>query len=318
VKCILAHCGRDLREGLEGASGGLSTDEYLSFMECIESACQSVSTVLADQLDIVEVELVLQTFAFLANLAEGILCLIAIRNRSIFKRTLHLYLRTLPVAVEETVRQALLIGAEIDLSLGIGTVQSSRSFDQCYLILQKWSQSSGPGTPVVDADHLRAGQLGDLLEDKDSDAEEMADTENGRTITFVDKDSLSSGKMTSQKVQFEYDRPWTWAFCSVLDAYGAAVEDSYMEVLTNSTVSFSSDDVMGEYVAHRFQIFGEVCRCSKALLSQNKCAVVHGEPLALVLPPSTKSAFRGMLEKTLKAVGRAVDILCEELKIGKK
>ena len=86
VNRILGQCGHDLQKGLRGDSGGLAVSEYLSFVECIEGACEcAVSVLLVQELpqpnDGWMVPLI-ETCVSVANLAEDIVCGIAIRNRS--------------------------------------------------------------------------------------------------------------------------------------------------------------------------------------------------------------------------------------------
>jgi len=309
---ILAQCGQDLREGLDGASGGLSTEEYQVYMECIEAACQCISMVSPQHPTLADTELILTTCSSVATLAEDIVCSIAIRNCSLFRRTLHLFLRTLPAVVDGAVHLSLITG--VHGKVPPVSTQLQRVFDQCFRILTTWSQSCRVGTPwnaVVDPGHLRAGQLGDMDDIDHSDVDETPSTENCRTITFVDNKDESQLKSSIPLIQLESQRHWTWSCSTLFESYRASVEDSYLGPMKCKKI-FPSDKTMTTYFLRRTDFFAEVFKNSTALFSESDRAL-QGDPIALAMPQSTKSAFRALLEMLLKTIGFSLDIICEEI-----
>ncbi|KAL7563823.1 hypothetical protein ACA910_019554 [Epithemia clementina (nom. ined.)] len=353
VNCMLGQCGRDLREGLQEASGGLSTDEYSSFMECMEACCECTADILlaknADYHDVQWMHLLLQTCVEVANLAEDIVCSIAIRNRSILKQTMYLYHRTLPAIVGGIfLRSATCSFAEPELDISFAykrfATQRLNTFNQCRAILLQWSDASTASPPrpwvdVVDPNHLRAEQkLGGVdgnSDNSDSEGERHSVTERQSIASPCRKPMSTTGKKRARSrkcdekfLQLESDRPWTWAFCFILDVYGALVEDPFRE-MTNAQAStqnvrigprFSNHEKMEKYAAHRVHVIQEAFYICNELLSFRRsiAAVNNGsnEPdvfMAQQLPISVKSMFRHTLEKLLKVVARALNILVQQL-----
>jgi len=275
----------------------------------MESSCQCLSAIYVKHLGREQMEITLKTCATVASLAEDIVCSISIQNSSIFRRTVHLYLRTLPAVVECTVREALLAGFKIHIQQKLSGC--SRSFEQCFDILKAWSQSSRVGalwSSIVNPGHLRATRFGGEVEDTDGHDASFEE----RTITFVDRCGESQSKQESHPLlQLESDRAWTWAFGTLFDVHGMAVEDSLFGILKSDQKNcFPSETEMVSYIVHRIAQFRELIQQAKLVLSDASGGTL-GDALALVLPQPNKGAFRSMIDQILKALGGAIEILGE-------
>ena len=349
---VLLQSGHDLREGLRGDSGGLSIEEYWSFLESIEAACDCFMSIV-DSFPptlVRSMKQLVETCISVSKQAEDIVCSIAIRNRSILKRTLNLYHQTLPEIVERIIRR---LGTFSTSSGETGIVmdlydefakQRLHTFNQCCTILSSWSKSMDESPPVawvdvVDPAHMEAQQkLGDVDADSDSSDGDMRNSERRPGSNFERQTSRSSHKQrkTKQKrekvLQLESSRPWTWTFCFVLDAYGALMDDSFKEMTSGEApplragvvrrIPFFRVDRIEMYTDHRLKVIREVLQGCEELLSGGTSVASSSKNiscktdtlLAQLLPRSTKSMFRFTVEKSLRALVRAVNVLITELK----
>ena len=302
---VLSKCARDVGEGLKGNSGGLSMSEFSSFLQCMESSCTLISFLAEVCQDINFDNETMTILIAVSELAEDVLNSIMIRNRSIFKRTIRLFLRVIPAIIEKFLWNDML-PSEIKSNSMRTKTQSGKIFEQCYRILiqtkerppsliTKWSD-------IVDAGHLQSALLDDLNADASDDIGNDKILEAGDEI----------GSTNQALLQLDSERPWIWAFCCLLDSYGEALDESLGKYLVHDPIRSrrSLNDVQS-YFSIRKVLYDEVFKCSHLLLGRNDSLRSGSDTLAASLPSSIKSAFRLMLEKAIKALAHSLDLLCK-------
>lgn len=206
----------DLRAGLEGASGGLTYDLFLSMIDIMDQ-CASVllgafaSSGSIDSPIIASLGSVCQASS---NALEWIMCNFALQQAAAFKKTLMLCVGTFPTIARR------LLPPSSRMHLSRSSSIAARLFHQLALILKRKAElDSTPGTPwnvVVGKDHL-GGKAHLIDEDDVSDISEVGG-DTGDRQGMLSCNAILDG-MERETILLQTERSWTWSLCCVLQAF---------------------------------------------------------------------------------------------------
>jgi hypothetical protein len=214
--CLIKTIGmlsRDLQVGLDGKSGSVTSEMYLAFVQCIEFASHALSPQCSTDDNVKQI---LTTCIKSADYLEGIVCSFSLENAGSFKKTMILLCYTLPSVVWAFVRHAIMKSDEVD-SPHLRRIHSysARAFEQCLAILRRRARRevthTTPWEDVAGLDHLVTSNQRD---DASRNVRRREETEES----------------TVRKLQLESERTWTWALCSIFDAYGFLWFDAQSEL----------------------------------------------------------------------------------------
>lgn len=210
----------DLRAGLEGASGGLTYDLFLSMVDCIELCAKALFITLSSALTVERSMLasLVTVCQSTSKSLESILCDFNLEQAATFKRTWMLCVGTIP-ALARCVGHRM---STIDMTHAKRTCSvAAKLFDQLTLILKRKTaldglpETASPWVLIAGQNHLGGKNGLDYNETSvHSDAVVGLVEREGR----IPQDA-GLGFSDNGKVLLGTERTWVWALCCVLQAF---------------------------------------------------------------------------------------------------
>ena len=299
LQILYSFC-QDVREGIEGESGGLASDLFHCYLDCIDRTAELIKfcgTTLpfstccsAPSLDLIRQA---------AKALEEVFVVALLKRASSFKQLLTVAMQTLPSLARSIVRARSSNGSKENDSLFGSRSFSMRLFFACTDILKQKSNGS----------EIAWRQTSSFSCSSDLEGDDRSETSDSNALRVA---AIGSGEMDLISVVLESEKTWNWAICSALQAF----DDSFADGLaftqrTNPSRPLSLADSQGFVRGRKVEIAGcirELCRPLKkrqvqraeASSERKKARKVTTDRVEVMsLPPTAKARYISTLDRLL-------------------
>jgi hypothetical protein len=309
---------RDLRIGLEGDSGGVTDEMYRMFLDSIELLL-SISARITDNPKSAD-----PANSILRESTEGgtklfdIVCTFPVRSRSLFKRTLHLAMHSVPTLGKSLAEKVKKEHTEISTSVK----RTHVVMRQCLPLLEKLYQHINipskeiPWFLIAGSDHVSVD-----LEDNMYAADDLSmdsqtpfkDIPSEVAVCLIDAAHKQDENASSKKLQILTPKHLYWALEVAVNSMELACEES-LAVMRSSQ---PSNQASGGHAKERGEYLRETLSCVCQVLKPRKTTgLFQGTSLARGLPKTTKMRVCSLLAKLIATLQRAVYAIEEYVEKG--
>ena len=309
---------KDLRKGLEGDSGGITDEMYRVFLDSIEGLL-TISARIIDNLKSTDTA----NSIFRESLEGGfklfdIICTFPVRSRSLFKRTLHLAIHSMPTLGKSLAGRETKEHAEIFSSVN----RTHVVMRQCLPLLEKLNKhiqipsKEIPWCFIAGSDHVSV----DLEDNKDGADDLSMDSQTSFkgvpsevAVCLIDAAHKQERNASSMKLQLPAPTHLYWALEAAVNSMELACEES----LTIMRSPQLSNQASGLHVRERVEYLRESLSCVYQVLKPRKTSgLFEGTSLARGLPKTTKMRVCSLLAKLIATFQKAVNAVEEYVEKG--
>jgi hypothetical protein len=309
----------DLLLGLAGASGGLTSDLFLLYTDCID-ACAGALTNLVPDMSQNERRSVWSVCTKAATSLETILCRVALKGSALFRKAAMLTSYILPSVSRLAVRSFLLDTTEGGTSdTCTPSVFAAVSLKQCLGVMKP-----GGGANVSSA--LDCDMLGDHSGAESDGVEGLRNipavvvVSPGAVPRGTARDANGANRQAQTSIQLGSEKVWSWAFSSALLAFEQTCGES-QQTIQHTLPMFRSHQGAKTYFARRkeeveniFETVGLVFKdTSQEGSAQDKREKTvcdsFSDPLTVQLPTAVKLRLNALLDRMLSVLQRAIQLI---------
>ena len=308
---FISALSRDLHVGLGGASGGLTSELFLLYADCIE-VCSGILANYIPALNRAKEKISVSAECTKAALSlKNILCSVPLKGSTVFKKTMGLALDTLPSVSRRAVCSLLLDSKRGDLLEATSQhMFAVASLEQCLRSI-----------------YLSGKEITSNKDENDSDSGEPEDAGIRPVLPAAD---LSKGKRANsmdigENLQLHSTKASSWACSSVFSAFEQTWCESY-EAMMRSPISFRSPQGARAFYARRnkeleitLQSIASVFKTKRREdgpheKSQSKRQNPLAEPLAVMLPAPAKLRLSATLDRILTVLQRGLKVIAKSFR----
>lgn len=298
----------DLRQGLEGLSGGMTDRMYVRFLDCIELSSSILSRIHNDSETVADSNYELSASKQEGAILYDILITFPVRNRTLFKKTLQLAMNGLHFLTHSIKWKDPTADVYKSFDLAVVVMQ------QCLPLLEKlktsdtsksWAVMAGPDHVSLDIDYHAIE-----LDDSSIDSEPPVQTIPAVIAISRWKGTDHYSKQKSpRKLQLPTKQHLYWAF----DTAVASMELTCDETLAVMRDSLHQSHVSDVQTISRGKFLHATVAFVVALLKPN---IGVDSSLASALPKSSTLKLCSLLAKIFNTLQRSCQIILEYLEKG--